>query len=82
MEAKAMAKYWVVGGEYCDTSFKNLAPGAMEERHGPFKSYREAYQAWQSRARATIDDATVRFHIVEDGAGADRKPRIKLRAAG
>jgi hypothetical protein len=63
-----MAKYWVVGGEYTDTSFRKLAPGAHEERLGPFKSYREAYQAWQGRARATIDDATVRYRVVEEKA--------------
>ncbi len=61
-----MATYWVVGAEYTDTSFKKLAPGAAEERLGPFTSYRAAYQAWQARARATIDDATVRFRIVDD----------------
>ncbi len=77
-----MAKYWVVGGEYADTSFKKLAKGAIEERHGPYSSYREAYQAWQSRARATIDDACVRFHIVQEGAGSDHKPKTKLRATG
>jgi hypothetical protein len=61
-----MSNYWVIGGEFTDTSFKKLAPGAREERLGPFKTYREAYQAWQARARATIDDATVRYHIVDD----------------
>lgn len=61
-----MSTYWVIGGEYTDTSFRKMAPGAKEERLGPFKSYREAYQAWQTRARATIDDATVRYRIVDD----------------
>ncbi len=61
-----MAPYWVVGGEYADMSFTKLAPGAREERHGPFATYQEAYEVWQSRARATIDDALVRFRIVED----------------
>jgi hypothetical protein len=70
-----MAKYWVVGGEYADTSFRRLAAGVKEERLGPFKSYREAYQAWQARARATIDDATVRFRIVEEKKGAPVKAR-------
>jgi hypothetical protein len=61
-----MSNYWVIGGEFTDTSFRKLASGAVEERLGPFKTYREAYQAWQARARATIDDATVRFRIVDD----------------
>ena len=61
-----MSNYWVIGGEFTDTSFRRLAPGAREERLGPFKTYREAYQAWQARARATIDDATVRYRIVDE----------------
>jgi hypothetical protein len=61
-----MARYWVVGGEYADVSFERLAPGAREERHGPFASYDDAYAVWQVRARATIDDALVRFRIIEE----------------
>jgi Domain of unknown function (DUF4170) len=57
--------YWVIGGEYTDLSFKTLVPGAREERHGPFATYKDAYDMWQSRARATIDDAMVRFRIIE-----------------
>jgi hypothetical protein len=61
----------VIGGEYTDLSFTTLAAGAREERHGPFATYKEAYQRWQERARATIDDAMVRVRIVEEQA----KPR-------
>lgn len=61
-----MSKYWVVGGEFTDTSFRKLAPGAAEERLGPYASYRAAHEAWQARARATIDDACVRFRIVDE----------------
>ncbi len=61
-----MARYWVVGGEYADARFDRLAPGTGEERHGPFASYDEAFVVWRARARATIDDALVRFRIVEE----------------
>lgn len=64
-----MARFWVVGGEYTDTNFIKLAHGKAEERHGPFATYREAYEVWSARARATIDDATVRFRIIEDASG-------------
>ena len=57
--------YWVIGGEYTDLSFTKLAAGTSEERHGPFATYKEAYEVWQSRARATVDDAMVRFRIIE-----------------
>jgi hypothetical protein len=65
-----MTRYWVVGGEYADLNFTTLAPGASEERLGPFATYHDAYQCWQARARATIDDAMVRFRIVEEKAGS------------
>jgi len=65
-----MSRYWVVGGEYADTKFERIAKGAREERLGPFKSYGEAYATWQARARATIDDALIRYRIVEDTSPA------------
>ena len=61
--------YWVVGGEYTDTSFERFAPGRSEERYGPYATYREAYAAWSTHTRATIDDATVRYRIIDDAAG-------------
>jgi hypothetical protein len=64
-----MARFWVVGGEYADARFERLAPGAREERHGPFASYDEAHAVWQARARATIDDALIRFRIIEEKEG-------------
>jgi hypothetical protein len=60
--------YWVVGGDYTDTRFERLAPGAREERLGPFVTYREAWDVWSARARATVDIATVRYRIVKNEA--------------
>ena len=60
--------YWVVGGDYEDTRFERLAPGAQEERLGPFATYREAWDVWSARARATVDIATVRYRIVRNEA--------------
>lgn len=59
-------RYWVVGGEYADTSFTRLAAGRREERYGPYASYNEAYAAWSARARATVDDATIRYRIIAE----------------
>lgn len=61
-----MAKYWVVGGEYADTSFTEIAGGGREERIGPFASYDEAKAAWQDRAWSTVDSANHRFRIEEE----------------
>jgi hypothetical protein len=63
-----MTRYWVIGGEYRDLRFDKLAPGAQEERHGPFATYQKAYEVWQERARATIDDALIRVRIVDEKA--------------
>lgn len=60
--------FWVVGGEYRDTAFDRFAPGKSEERYGPYATYREAYAAWSTHTRATIDDATVRYRIFDDEA--------------
>jgi hypothetical protein len=60
--------HYVVGGEYTDTTFTELATAPLVL--GPFDSYEEAYLVWRGRALETIDQAYVRFHIVE----ADEPP--------
>ncbi len=55
-------EYWVVGGRYADASFTRI-DGGSEERLGPFKSEREALDAWRARAWQTVDDALARYHI-------------------
>jgi hypothetical protein len=65
---EGMTRYWVVGGEYQSTNFRELSPGAAEERHGPFDSYEAARKKWAERAMATVDSATARFRIEEDSS--------------
>lgn len=55
--------YYVVGGEYRDTTFRELIKPAPVT--GPFESYVEAYEAWRARARETVDQAYARFQIVQ-----------------
>ena len=38
--------YWVVGGVYENTDFKDLMEGYDLERYGPFNSYGEAKEEW------------------------------------
>jgi len=57
-------QYWVIGGEYKDTTFRELIPGKAEERLGPFPSYEAAHKVWATRAWATVDNALMRFRIV------------------
>jgi hypothetical protein len=60
-----MAEYWVVGGEYTDTDFKALAADAALEEYGPFHTYEAARKEWHARNMARIDNAMVRYQIVE-----------------
>ena len=55
--------YYVVGGEYEDTTFRRLVHPAPVA--GPFDSYVQAYEAWRARAMATVDQAYARFQIVQ-----------------
>lgn len=66
-----MARYWVVGGEYADTSFTRTAGGGAEERIGPFASYDDAKAAWQERAWQTVDSAHHRYRIEEENGGSE-----------
>jgi Domain of unknown function (DUF4170) len=63
-------RYWVIGGEYKDAQFRDIAPGQREERLGPFNSYDEAYKAWSARAWATVDNALMRFRIIREESDA------------
>lgn len=55
--------YYVVGGEYSDTTFRDLVKPAPVA--GPFDDYLDAYEAWRARSLETVDQAYVRFQIVQ-----------------
>lgn len=57
--------FWVVGGEYADTRFDRPATGKMLERHGPYFTRSEAYEAWQDMSWRQVDNCNVRYRIVE-----------------
>lgn len=61
-----MRQFWVVGGEYESTAFKNLAEGATEVREGPFDDYDKALKEWQRLAWETVDNCNAHFHIEEE----------------
>lgn len=54
--------YWVVGGEYADTSFTAAAVGKELESYGPFEKW-EALGFWRGITSKTVDDALVRYDI-------------------
>ncbi|MBL8644536.1 MAG: DUF4170 domain-containing protein [Rhodospirillaceae bacterium] len=54
--------YWVVGGEYADSSFTRLAPGKQLEVFGPFEKW-EGLGFWRALTSRSVDDAMVRYDI-------------------
>ena len=54
--------YWVVGGEYADTTFTTIVPGKELEVFGPFEKW-EALGFWRGITSQTVDDAMVRYDV-------------------
>lgn len=57
-----MQQFWVIGGEFRDTSFSEIVNGPIEA-FGPFADYDSALQLWRERAHATKPLAHVRYTI-------------------
>ena len=55
-------KYYVVGGEYADTAFTQIAAGHKEERYGPFDEH-EAHVCWRALTGKTVDNAMIRYDL-------------------
>lgn len=54
----------VIGGELAevaDVTFRDLS---KIDFVGAYPSYRDAHQAWQARAQATVDNAHMRYFII------------------
>ena len=54
--------FFVLGGEYADTTFTRMQPGQVEERFGPFTE-KEAYDHWRAITGKTVDNALVRYRV-------------------
>jgi hypothetical protein len=61
-------QFWVVGGEFRDTSFSEIVDGEVEA-FGPFPSYDTALQLWKERSQATRPLAHVRYTIAVNNLG-------------
>ncbi len=55
--------YWVVGGVYKNTEFKEIVEGSKLEKFGPFQSYDDAKKIWSKVSWANVDDCNTRFVI-------------------
>ena len=71
-----MPQFWVVGGEYTDTRFRDAIGGA-EDWIGPFPNYEAARKRWAELAWSTVDDCNVRYRIEK----ASARPRGSMQRA-
>ncbi len=60
-------RFWVVGGEYTDTSFNELVSGS-ERVMGPYSDRDAALVAWRRVAEETRGDCYARFTVAEEPA--------------
>jgi hypothetical protein len=59
----AAQEYWVVGGRYTGTDFKDIRDGHEKERYGPFKTEEAAVKKWREKAWETVDDAFAAYRV-------------------
>lgn len=55
-------QFYVIGGEFADTSFTTPAAGTELETHGPFAEA-DAHSFWRSITGRTVDNAMVRYVV-------------------
>jgi len=58
--------FWVVGGEYADSSFTKMQTGKELEVYGPFDKWDAALGFWRGMTSKSVDDALVRYDIREN----------------
>ena len=58
-------QYWVVGGEFGSLNFHQLVQGTQQVQ-GPFRTRREAEEAWKAVSEQFRHRCNFRFTIVRD----------------
>tara|TARA_B100000963_G_C22349774_1_gene546747 strand:+ start:75 stop:260 length:186 start_codon:yes stop_codon:yes gene_type:complete len=56
--------YYVVGGKYKNTSFKEFEVGCSQERYGPFNTYEEARKQWEKISWENVDNCNIRYIVL------------------
>ena len=59
------SNFWVIGGEFGSMNFHKLVEGSAQVQ-GPFKTRKEAEEAWKVVSEENRHKAGVRFSIVEE----------------
>ena len=57
--------FWVIGGEFGSMNFHKLVEGSAQVQ-GPFKTRKEAEEAWKKASEENRHRGSVRFSIVEE----------------
>ena len=71
------SNFWVIGGEFGSMNFHKLVEGSAQVQ-GPFKTRKEAEDAWKAVSEENRHKAGVRFSIVEEPVPKSLlKPRPK-----
>ena len=63
------SNFWVIGGEFGSMNFHKLVEGSAQVQ-GPFKTRKEAEDAWKTVSEENRHKAGVRFSIVEEPESA------------
>ena len=64
--------FYVVGGEFLDTTFQQLAPGHEQVNLGPFTE-KEALDTWRGLTGKTVDNALIRYFVKQDTTNITRQ---------
>ena len=59
------SNFWVIGGEFGSMNFHKLVEGSAQVQ-GPFKTRKDAEDAWRTVSEENRHRAGVRFSIVEE----------------
>jgi hypothetical protein len=59
------SNFWVIGGEFGSMNFHKLVEGSAQVQ-GPFKTRKQAEEAWKTVSEENRHRAGVRFSIVEE----------------
>ena len=73
------SNFWVIGGEFGSMNFHKLVEGSAQVQ-GPFKTRKEAEDAWRVVSEENRHKAGVRFSIVEEPpASRPDRPQVGLK---
>ena len=74
--------FWVIGGEYADSSFTRMRGDNELEVYGPFDKWEQALGFWRGLTSKSVDDALVRYDIRENYQPGDGIPSARIAAGG